>query len=120
MFRHLAISRLIDQQGFITWCITNSTAHQRKSTKMRRPTYKIKQLIDCYSVQCVVMCKHCTNFGNMGLSRRLGLWLNDNRAVKAIEARNKHVTERTYLPGGTGLIGVFKLYKVMRKSNVVF
>jgi hypothetical protein len=83
-------------------------------------TYKIKQLVHCYSVQCVVMCKYCTNFGNIRSSRCPALWFNDNRVVKAIETWNKDVAERTYLPGGTGMIGVFKLYKVMKTSNVVF
>lgn len=113
---HLEVDR---PAGVYRWmyCQLNSASTEESRDEK---THEIKQLVDRYSVQGVVMCEHCTNFGNMRSSRRLASWFNGDRAVKAIEAWNKHVTEGPHLPGGTGMIGMFELYKVMRTSNVDF
>ena len=59
------------------------------------------------------MCKYCMTFGNMRSLRRLASWFDGDRLVKAVEVCVIHVTKGSYLPGGTGMIVMFELCKVM-------
>ena len=47
-----------------------------------------------------------------------GLVVQRQHGSEHMEVWNKHITEGSYLPGGTGMIGMFKLYKVMQSSTV--